>query len=283
MNPELLERLQTTQQTLEPRFKALRGASAALKQAIKLASDEKADALPMQKALVKLQQATDLVGDEAMRAATENFRAETERALDALAFEFARDLKETFEGRGETVTGRPPTLVVGWLLLNIDIAARKAQWFYGKEALTRPLTLSIATIMQAYEQQKRAVEERSIDTDAFLGELYRAWRELLEERSRRRINLVETYSRLVMNRQSARFWNAPSRGTFKDYERPLFVRDLAQAQASPVVTVDGQRYRLRLGTATKSQADSASRSIWLPSGPVDGEYYADITFEEAPA
>jgi hypothetical protein len=37
---------------------------------------------------------------------------------------------------------------------------------------------------------------------------------------------------------------------------------------------------MRLGVATKSQAENPSRSIWLPSGPLDGEYYADVTFEE---
>jgi hypothetical protein len=43
--------------------------------------------------------------------------------------------------------------------------------------------------------------------------------------------------------------------------------------------VDGQGRQLRLGTATKSQADNAGRSIWLPSSALDGEYYADLTFE----
>jgi hypothetical protein len=34
-----------------------------------------------------------------------------------------------------------------------------------------------------------------------------------------------------------------------------------------------------LGGATKSQADSAQRSIWLPVSALDGEYYADLTFQ----
>ena len=90
------------------------------------------------------------------------------------------------------------------------------------------------------------------------------------------INLIEVYSKLVLNRQTTRFWNAPSRSTFKDYERALFVRDLVLAQNAPAL----ENTSLRLGVATKSQAESASRSLWLPSSALDGEYYADITFLE---
>jgi hypothetical protein len=286
MNEELLQKLQATQKKLEPQFKALRNASSAVRQAVQLASQEKADALPMQKALAKLEQSlAEVEGQdlqsEGLRRATDAFAAETGHALDALAYEFARDLKETFEARGESVDGRPPTLVVDSLVLQIDINARKAQWFYGKEALTRPLPLSLGAIVSAYDQQRKQIVARTIDTGSFLREVYNAWNGLLQEKSRRRVNIVETYSKLVLNRQSARFWNAPSRSTFKDYERPFFVRDLVLARdTDPTVDVDGQRLRLRLAVATKNQAESATRSIWIPTSALDGEYYSEVTFEE---
>ena len=283
MNAELIEQLRRTQQTLEPRAKALRSAAGALKQALKLAGEPKPDALPMQKALIKLQEAAEAVGDEALQEATGHFQAETEKALGALAFEFAKDLREAFTARGLEVTGRPPTLAVSELVLGIDTAARKAGWFYGKEALTRPLPLSLSAVVGAFEGEQRTILARELDTDAFLGELYTTWTQVLGEKSRRpqggRVNLLETYSKLVLNRQSGRFWNAPSRSTFRDYPRALFVRDLVLAQPSPTVTVNGERQRLFLGVATKSQAESSSRSLWLPQGPFEGGYYADITFE----
>jgi hypothetical protein len=217
-----------------------------------------------------------------MQAATAAFTEVTQTALDALAFQFARDLKETFAQRGQELGGRPPTLTMDPLVLQIDIANRKAQWFYGKQALTRLIALSIPTIVQAYEQQRKAIAERTIDIPAFVAELHKAWTDLLEKRTQRtaggRINLVEIYSQVVLNRQSARFWNAPSRSTFKDYDRALFVRDLVLAHRAPSLEVDGQTHHLRLGVATKNQADSASRSIWLPQSALDGEYYANLTF-----
>lgn len=284
MNTELVTKLQEAQQKLDPQFKALRAATAAVKQALREAGEEQLDALAMQKALVKLEQANAQLDNGIMQAATTAFAEQTQAALDALAFDFARELKVTFEGRGETVEGRPPTLVVNSLTLQIDIAARKAQWLYGKEALTRPIPLSINGILKAYEQQRRSILERKIDIAEFLRELYTAWDKLLAQRQQRTsggyINIVQVYSQLTLDRQSARFWNAPARNTFKDYDRAHFVRDLVLAHDDPTVEVEGKRYHLRLGGATKSQADSATRSIWLPQDGLDGEYYANVTFEE---
>ncbi|MBP8108869.1 MAG: hypothetical protein KBG20_19265 [Caldilineaceae bacterium] len=283
MNTDLLETVQTAQRALDPQFKALRAATGALNQAVKLAAEERADALAMQKSLAKLEQAGQDVTDPAFAQAVADFAAVTRQALDDLAFHFAHDLKEVFEQRGETVEGRPPTLVVGALVLQIDIAARKAQWLYGKEALTKPIPLSINTIVKVYDQQRKAIVDRKIDVTGFLAELHTAWNELLAKRSQRpaggRINLIELYSQVVMNRQIPRFWNAPSRSTFKDYERVYFVRDLVLAHDAPGLTVDGRTAHLRLGVATKNQAESAARSIWIPQSALDGDYYASLWFE----
>ena len=282
---EVRDQLQASQQTLEPEFKALRQTLSALKTAIRLTSEEKADALPMQKALTKLEVAAAGVENETLSAAVNAFAAVTQGALGDLAFDFARDLRDEFQARGETVEGRPPTLAVGLLTLNIDVNARKGQWLYGKEALTRPIPLSLKGILKAYDQQVNRIVNRKIDTEAFIQELFQAWQDALKKRERKptggRINLVETHSQLTLNRQNVRFWNSPSRSTFKDYERPLFVRVLVILRDDSVhsLVVDGKVRRFHLGVATKSQAEQASRSIWLPSGALDGEYYSDITFD----
>ena len=262
----------------------LHTATSVLKRAIALASDETLDAIAMHKLLARLEEAAAPLDDPSVRTAVAAFAAQTQHGLDALAFEFAHDLKEVFEHRGQTVQGRPPTLVVNSLTLQIDMAARKAQWLYGKEALTKPIPLSLNAIVKAYDQQNKSIVQRSIDVPAFVAELYQAWQELLAKRQKppagKRINLVETYSQVTLNRQSSRFWNSPARSNFKDYERAHFVRDLVLAHAAPTVTVNGATQHLRLGVATKSQADSPARSIWLPQTALDGEYYSDLTFQE---
>ncbi len=272
---ELLSQLAAAQEELQPQFVALRTVTGALRKAASLAAADKADALPMHKALLKLEAAAEPVESETLATAVSAFATATQTALDNLAYDFAKDLREAFAARGETVAGRPPTLTVSLLTFKIDMAARKGQWFYGKEALTKPIPLSLTGIIRAYDRQAKRIVERQLDAD-FLTELQKAWQDCVDKRKQRpsggRVNIVEVHSQLALNRQSARFWNAPSRRTFKDYERELFVRDLALVQAQGDTP-------FRLGVATKSQTEQTNRSIWLPETAVDGQYYSDITFD----
>ena len=284
MSETLQTQLEIAQTDLDPQFKSLRNATSALKRAVKLAGEEKLDALAMNKLLIKLEAAASEVNSASLQAAMAAFAAETKVALDGLAFDFANDLRDVFQARGLTVKGRPPTLNVGLLILQIDIAARKAQWFYGKEPLTRPIPLSIIKLLKAYDAQHIAIEQRELDAEDFVGQLYRAWNELIEKRGQRpsggRINLVELFAQVTLNRQPTRFWNAPSRRTFKDYDRSHFVRDLVLAMEALPVEIDGQNRVFQLATATKSQAESAAKSIWLPTSALDGEYCGSITFDQ---
>lgn len=272
-------------QALDPQFKALRAAIGALKGAQRLAGADSADALPMQKALTKLEAAAAAVDDPALAAARAAFAADTQQALDNLTYDFASALRDAFAARGEAVAGRPPTLAVGLLTLSIDIAARKGQWFYGKEPLTGAIPLSLTGVLKAYDAQARRIAGRTIDAATFLDELYQAWKQCVGKRKQRpqggRISIVELHSQVTLNRQSARFWNAPARRTFKDYERELFVRDIVLLREQEVLTVtdNGESLRLRLGVATKNQADQASRSMWIPDAALDGQYYADLFFD----
>lgn len=271
----VLTQLLAAQAELTPQFMALRATMGALNTAVKLASENKADALPMHKALLKLEAAAAEVENETLATAVSTFAAATQQALDDLAFDFAKDLREEFARRGETVDGRPPILTVGRLTFKIEMASRKGQWLYGREPLTNPIPLSLTGILKAYDQQVKRIVNRQLE-GSFLPDLQKAWQDCMDKRKQRpsggRINIVEVYAQLTLNRQNARFWNAPSRSTFKDYERVLFVRDLVLAQAQGETP-------FRLGVATKSQAEQANRAIWLPRTAVDGDYYSDITFE----
>ncbi len=246
-----------------------------LKTAVRLASEEKADALPMHKALVKLETTSAEVGSETLDEAVAAFGVVTQSALDDLAFDFAKDLRGEFEKRGITVEGRPPVLTVGLLTFKIEMASRKGQWLYGREALTKPIPLSLTGILKAYDRMVKRIVERKLE-DKFLPELQQAWQDTIDKRKNRpgggRVNIIVVYSQLILNRQGNRFWNQPSRRTFKDYERDLFVRDLVLAQEQHATP-------FRLGVATKSQAEQANRSLWIPKTAVDGDYYSEITFD----
>ncbi|MFT5193848.1 MAG: hypothetical protein ACI85U_000854, partial [Candidatus Promineifilaceae bacterium] len=142
---------------------------------------------------------------------------------------------------------------------------------------------------KAFDQQVKNIVNRSLNGKEadFLAEAYKAWQNAIDKRPTRRpqggrINIVEIYSQITLNRQNNRFWNNPSRKTFQDYSREHFIRDLVLLRdtQTTTLTVDGQSRSLRLGIATKSQADQASRSVWLPQNALDGDYYGDITFDD---
>ncbi len=278
---EALEQLRVVQKELDPKFGALRGTMSALKTAVRLSKDEKADALPMQKALLKLEtavadmQSETEIDTEKLETAVASFASVTQTALNNLAFDFAKDLRDEFTKQGVEMDGRPPTLTVGILTFKMDIASRKGQWLYGREALTSPIPLSRYRIFQTYKQQVKRIVERKLDAD-FAVNLQTAWQKCIDKRKVRpsggRINLIEVYSQFTLDMQKQNFWNQPSRRTFKDYPRDFFARDLVLVQemgASP----------FRLGVATKSMAEKANRSIWVPKTAVDGAYYSDITFD----
>lgn len=285
---EIMEPLQQTLQSalseLDPQFKALKNITNALKITTRLAADEKADALAMQKALAKLEATAAGISTPTLDAAIAAFADATQTALNNLSYDFAHDLREAFITRGETVAGRPPTLAVGPFIFKIEIAARKGQWFYGKEPLTRLIPLSLKGIVQHYDRQVKRLYNREFNAAAFLAELQKAWQDCIDKRLRRpagmRINIMELYAQLVINRQTGRFWNAPARSTFKDYERELFVRDLVLLQQSGVssLTINEQEQEIRLGVATKNHVEQSNRSIWLPTTALDGAYYSDIVF-----
>ena len=273
---EVYDKLRSAEQELNPQFNALRAVMGALKGATRLAAEEKADALPMKKALTKLETAAAGVDNPALNDAVAAFAAVTQTALDNLAFDFAKDLRDAFAARGDIIEGRPPILSVGLLTFNINIAARKGQWLYGKEPLTKPIPLSLTGILKAYDRQVKRIVTRSIDSGAVVAELQKAWQDCLDKRSRRpregRVSVIEAHSQMTLNRQNNRFWNAPSRQTFKDYERVLYVRDLALLNEAGVRA-------FKLGVATKSQVDQASKCLWLPTSALDGQYYSEITFD----
>ena len=90
------------------------------------------------------------------------------------------------------------------------------------------------------------------------------------------MGIIDCYYELVLLRQSRSFNSSPSKRNFTDYTRAQFVHDLDRFGSQ----LRHQGQRLILHTATKTQAESPSRSLWVISGtgPHDGQYVADLEF-----
>jgi hypothetical protein len=82
----------------------------------------------------------------------------------------------------------------------------------------------------------------------------------------------------VLLRQGRAFASEPSKRTFTDYTRAQFLYDFYEFAHRQRLVYDGQSVKAH--SATKSQTDSAAKSMWVVEGdsPYDGRYIADIEF-----
>ena len=96
-----------------------------------------------------------------------------------------------------------------------------------------------------------------------------------------RANIVDCYFELVLLRQPRNFRSAPGKSSFADYSRAQFAYDFFQfANAQPPFTYKGMK--IFGHGATKSQAESVEKSIWIVEGesPHVGRYIADVVFDK---
>jgi hypothetical protein len=79
-------------------------------------------------------------------------------------------------------------------------------------------------------------------------------------------------------RQSRTFNNAPNKRSFVDYSRAQFAYDFDEFTRRQRLAYNGLVAYAH--TATKSQAESAGKSLWLVEGYGlhDGRYVADVEF-----
>ena len=93
-----------------------------------------------------------------------------------------------------------------------------------------------------------------------------------------RINIVDVYIEMVLLRQGRAFASEPSKRTFSDYGRAQFIYDFYEYSHRRRLRYDG--HVVKAHSATKSQTDSPTKSMWIVEGdtPYDGRYIADVEF-----
>jgi hypothetical protein len=96
-----------------------------------------------------------------------------------------------------------------------------------------------------------------------------------------RVNIVDCYLEFVWLRQGRAFSSEPSKRTFTDYSRAQFIYDFYEFAGLQRLSTDNGQI-VRAHSATKSQADSPAKSMWIVEGdtPYDGRYIADVEFEK---
>ncbi len=195
-----------------------------------------------------------------------------------LSYEFGASLRDRLAAMGLTLGGRPPQFQVGRFEITVNFLSRTAAIHYGKIQVASGVKLSLDPLIKAYQDAARSIEERDEDGQRWVDQLYTAWQitRRKSEKGGARVSIIDCYYELVLLRQSRSFNSAPSKRSFTDYTRAQFVHDLDRFATQ--FSYQGQRVTLHI--ATKTQAESPSRSLWVVNGtgPHDGQYVADLEF-----
>ena len=260
--------------------KALANQIKSLRDAIAALQDELVDLIKLDRAFQSFQ--TSPLQDDNIQTLMPDLQHEIEQAQARLGNEFGVALRDALAELHIIIGGRPPRFEAGRYEINANFVNRTASISYGKTELVPRVRLSLDALIKAYQSEVKTVEGRNEDGNRWIEQFYTAWEnaQLKQAKNSSRINIVDCYYELVLLRQKRNFNSAPSKRTFVDYSRAQFIYDFYEFAHRQHLNYKG--LYVAAHTATKSQADSTSRSMWIVEGhaPHDGRYVSDIVFEK---
>jgi hypothetical protein len=263
---------------LRRELKGLAAISGALKDALSALSSEPVDVVRLDKAVSHLQTAAP----QDIADVIPELNEELELAQRALGDEFGAKLRDALAEQGIGIGGRAPKFEIGRFELEANFAKRFIVLRYGKDVVVPHASITVDAALKAYQTATKLIGGRTQDGKAWIAQFYEAY-----QRARRklgvdgvRVNIVECYVEMVILRQGRAFSSEPSKRTFTDYSRAQFIYDFFEYANLQRIAHNGQVVRAH--SATKSQADSAAKSMWIVEGdtPYDGRYIADVEFEK---
>jgi hypothetical protein len=260
--------------------KTLTSLAGALKDAVAALRAESVDVVKLGHAYAALQSAK--VQDATLTALLPDIGQELEQAQYALGDTFGHALRAALAEQGIAIGGRPPRFEIGRFELVANFVNRAAVLYYGKDVVVKRVPLSVEAVIKVYTREAKAIMGRNEDGARWVEQFYQAWENARSRRrtSDNRANIVECYFEQVLLRQPKNFRSAPGKSGFVDYSRAQFAYDFFQfANAKPPIIYKGMK--IFGHGATKSQADSVEKSIWIVEGdsPYVGRYIADVVFD----
>ncbi|MCG8346505.1 MAG: hypothetical protein MI924_01835 [Chloroflexales bacterium] len=264
---------------LRREVKALTKLVAALRDALAALRGEIVDVVKLGHSCDALQAAK--IHDPALVTLLPELDQELQRGQITLGETFGVALRHALSAQGLELGGRPPRFEIGPFEVDANFVNHTATLSYGKNLISKRTSLSIEAILKAYQRETKTIMGRNEDGSRWIEQLHTAWEAVRRKRgiSEPRANIVECYIEMVLLRQPRIFRSAPSKHSFTDYSRAQFAYDFFQFTNEQPAEYKGLRaFGL---SATKSQTDSAERSIWIVEGdtPYDGRYIADVKFD----
>ena len=265
---------------LRREVKSLTGLVTALKDAQAALRGEAVDVVKLGHAYKALQESK--LRDPALDALLPQIDQELQQGQRALGDTFGVALRHALAELGIEIGGRPPRFEIGRFEIVADFVSRAASISYGKNLVSKRVPLSVEAVIKAYQRDAKAITGRNEDGARWIEQFYNAWENARRRRatSDQRANIVDCYYEQVLLRQARGFRSAPSKHVFVDYSRAQFAYDFFEFANQQ--RCDYRGLRVFGHGATKSQAESADKSIWIVEGPSphDGRYIADVVFSK---
>ncbi len=259
-------------------LKSLAALTGALKDAASSLRSEPVDVVRLDKALAIL----DAARQQDVREVLPLLREELDVAQRMLGDEFGQRLRSALSAQGFQLGGRPPRFEIGRIELEANFARRFIVLRYGKDIVVPHAPITVDAAMKAYAGASKAIMGRNQDGKAWIAQFHEAYQIAHRKRGTNgagaRVNIVDCYMEMVLLRQGRAFASQPSKQTFTDYLRAQFEYDFYEFTGRQRQAYEGQVVKAH--SATKSQTDSPTKSMWIVEGdtPYDGRYIADIEF-----
>ena len=265
---------------LRREVKALTAVTTALKDAIAALRGESVDVVKLGHAYTALQ--TAKIQDAGLTELLPEIDRELQQAQQALGTTFGQALRHALAEQGIEIGGRPPRFEIGRFEIDANFVKRTASISYGKDVVIKRVPLSVGAVIAAYQRANKLITGRNEDGNRWMEQFFNAWDIARRKRGTndQRANIVDCLYEMVLLRQSRSFHSSPDKQGFVDYSRAQFAYDFFEFANQQRRDYRGQK--IFGHTATKSQAESADKSIWIVDGPSphDGRYIADIVFSK---
>lgn len=261
---------------LRRELKMLAGLTSALKDAQAALYSEPVDVVRLDKAIALLQTARQ----QDILEILPELSQELDLAQRVLGDEFGQKLRVALAEQGIQIGGRAPLFEIGRFELEANFAKRLIVLRYGKDLVVPRAPITVEATVKAYQGASKTVMGRNQDGRAWTGQFFEAYQVARRKREVNgpRVNIVDCYIELVLLRQGRAFSSEPSKRTFNDYSRAQFIHDFFEFSNRQRLNHNG--LVVKAHSATRSQTDSAAKSMWIVEGdtPYDGRYIADIEF-----
>lgn len=245
--------------------------TAALKEAIAALKSDPVEVVKLDRAYQTLQ--ADGLEEELLVA----LEQELQEAQAQLGNVFGAALHARLAELGVEMGGRAPRFEAGHFEIIANFVTRKAAIHYGKLEVANNIPISLEAVIRAYQNVVKSITGRNEDGQTWIKQFYTAYdiARRLSDKPSPRVNIVDCYFQMALQRQSRAFALEPGKRTISDYRRAQFVYDFVAFKH-----LRHEGLSIHVHTATKSQTDSPSKSLWMVDGrtPHDGHYVADIEF-----